>query len=91
MRPVLVKPALVPEHGVDQRRVERTEAAEEDQEMVASDDGGRVELQAADRPHQFMDVVSPNGFAAWPAQSLAGDRQPPRVLDADLSWHDRKL
>ena len=87
--PVLVETALVPEQSIDQLRVEGTEAAEHDQQVIAGDDRGRVELQAADRLHQLMDVVRRDWLGARSAQSLAGDRQPPRVLDPDLSAHAR--
>ena len=38
--PVLVEAALVPQETIDQRRVKRTEAAEEDEQMAARDDSG---------------------------------------------------
>src|SRR5438132_1773078 len=91
MSPVLIEAALVPEQGVDQRWIVRTETAEDHEEMAASDDGGRVKLQAADRPHQGMDVVGRDPFRARAAEPLARDGQAPRVLDPDLAAHDREL
>ena len=64
MGPVLVETALVPQQDVDQLGVERTEAAEDDQQVAAGHDRGWVELQAADRPHQRVDVVSRDRFRA---------------------------
>ena len=89
--PVLVEAALVPQETIDQRRVKRTEAAEEDEQMAARDDSGRVELQAADRLDEGMDVVSRDAFRARAAQALARNGQLPRALDPDLAAHDREL
>jgi len=91
MGPVLIEAALVPQKGVDQLWIVRTEAAEDDEQVAAGDDGGRVELQAADRPHHCVDVVGGDPFAARAAQPLARDGQAPRVLDPDLAAHDREL
>jgi hypothetical protein len=85
--PVLVEAPLFPEKDVDQFRIKRTQAAEDDEQMVAGDDGGRVELQTADRTDQLVDVVSRDWFRARPAQPLASNRQAPSVLDPDLSTH----
>src|SRR5438552_2827597 len=42
MGPVLIEAALVPQKGVDQLWIVRTEAAEKDEQMAAGDNGGRV-------------------------------------------------
>jgi hypothetical protein len=59
-------------------------AAEEDQQVVAGDDRGRVELQAADRLHERVDVVSRDRIGACSAKSLASHRQPPGMFDPEL-------
>jgi hypothetical protein len=89
--PVLIKAALLPEQGVDELGVERTETAEGDEQVITRHDCGRVELQAADRADERVDVVGRDRVRTRAAQSLARDRQPPRVLDPDLSVHDRNL
>src|SRR4029077_9168017 len=44
MGPVLVEATLVPEQDVDQFRIERTKPAENNQEVVAGNNPGRVKL-----------------------------------------------
>src|SRR5205823_14424051 len=91
MGPVLIEATLLPEQAVDQLWIVGTEPAEDDEQMAARDDGGRVKLEAADRPHQGMDVVGCDPFRARAAQPLARDGQAPRVLDPDVAAHDREL
>ena len=58
--------------------------------MVAGDDGGRVQLETADGPHQLMDNLGRDRFRVWSAQPLAGDRQPPGMLDPDLTTQEER-
>jgi hypothetical protein len=85
MGPVLIEAALVPQQGVDQLWIVRAEAAEENEQVAAGDGGGRVELQAADRPYQCVDVVGRDPFRARAAQPLPRDGQLARVFDANLA------
>lgn len=84
VRPVLEQTALVPQQAVDELGIERTQPAEENQQVVAGDDRGGVELQTADRPDEVNDVISRDVFWAWSAQLLARNGQAPRMLDPNL-------
>ena len=61
VRPGLEETPLLPEQRVDQLRIKRTEAAEQHEQVVASDDRGGIELQTAERDNEVMDAVSRHG------------------------------
>jgi hypothetical protein len=55
VRPVLEQGPVLVGELLEQRGIERAEAAEDDQQVVARDDAGGVELQAAQRAADVED------------------------------------
>ena len=77
VRPVLEERALAVGELLEQRLVEGAVAAEEDQQVVAGDDRGRVQLQAAQGPDGVEQVLGARlGAGRRPGEPLVADRQP---------------
>ena len=72
VRPVLEQRALLVGELVEQRLVERAVAAEEHEQVVAGDDRGRVELQAAQGLDGVEQVSACPACPAGPARRGAG-------------------
>src|ERR1700722_15782217 len=81
MRPVFVQRALIPEHRIDELLVEFPESAEHNEQVIARDDRGRIELQAAEGTHQLMNGFGSDRAARHAAQSLTGNCQLSCALD----------